>query len=45
MSAFLFENSPWNPFWSAYFVGFCIVGVDGCVYLTEAGQQYLDGLK
>lgn len=30
-----------GPFWSAYSVGFCVIGVDGRVRLTAAGQAYL----
>jgi hypothetical protein len=42
LSSFLFENSPWSPFWSAWSVGYCIVGSDGQVYLTDAGAAYLE---
>ena len=41
---FLFEHSPWDSFWSAWFVGYCIVGTDGQVYLTDEGQEYLDSV-
>jgi hypothetical protein len=44
LSAFLFENSPYNPFLSAWLVGFCEFGFDGQVYRTLAGDEYLDGL-
>lgn len=44
LAAFLFEHSPWGEFFSAWSVGFCTV-IDGQVYLTEAGQEYLDGLE
>jgi hypothetical protein len=43
LARFLFECSPWDSFWSAWSVGFCIVGSDGLVYLSDAGQEYLDG--
>jgi hypothetical protein len=39
----LFENSPYSEFWSAWLVGFCVVGGDGQVYLTDAGSEYLEG--
>lgn len=39
---FLFENSPLTPFWSALACGFAEIGFDGRVYLTAAGQQYLE---
>ena len=39
---FLFENSLLDPFWSALCAGFCIVGSDGQVYLTDAGAAYLE---
>ena len=42
LATFLFESSPFDPFLSAWLVGFCIVGADGQVYLTEAGEEYLD---
>jgi hypothetical protein len=45
IARFLFENSPWSPFWSAFAVGFCIVGTDGIVYLTDAGEEYLETLE
>lgn len=41
LARFLFENSPWPPFMSAWLVGYCIV-LDGEVYLTDAGEQYLE---
>jgi hypothetical protein len=41
LARFLFENSPWDSFWSAWFCGYCIVGSDGLVYLTDAGAEYL----
>ena len=42
LASFLFENSPWDPFISAWLVGYCTVGPDGNVYLTDAGAEYLD---
>jgi hypothetical protein len=41
----LFECSPWGPFWAAWFAGYAVVGPDGRVYLTDAGAEYLEGLK
>jgi hypothetical protein len=41
LAAFLFECSPFDAFWSAWSVGFCVVGADGAVYLTRAGEEYL----
>jgi hypothetical protein len=41
LARFLFENSPWGPFWTAWSVGYVIVGADGQVYLTDAGAEYL----
>ena len=43
LARFLFENSPWGPFWTAWSVGYVIVGPDGQVYLTDAGAEYLEG--
>lgn len=37
----MFEASPWSPFWTAWSVGYAVVGNDGRVYLTEAGEEYL----
>jgi hypothetical protein len=45
LAAFLFENSPFDEFWSAFFVGFCVIGADGIVCLTASGQEYLESLK
>lgn len=45
LQRFLFECSPWSPFWSAWSVGYCIVGMDGQVYLTDAGSEYLAGMQ
>jgi hypothetical protein len=42
LARFLFENSPWSPFWSALAAGYCAVGADGQIYLTEDGAEYLD---
>ena len=42
IARFMFESSPFDPFWSAFLVGFCIIGPDGKVYLTEAGAEYLN---
>jgi hypothetical protein len=40
----IFETSPLTPFWSAIAAGFAMAGPDGRVYLTNAGQEYLDSL-
>jgi hypothetical protein len=45
LTAFLFEHSPWSPFWSALLSGYAEVGWDGRVYLTAAGEEYLRGLE
>ena len=39
----LFETiSPsWGPMWSALTVGYAVIGLDGQVYLTDAGAEYL----
>ena len=41
----LFESSPFDPFLSAWLVGFCIVGPDGQVCITELGEEYLRDLE
>ncbi len=38
----LFENSPWEPSWTALLVGYAVLGFDGQMYLTNAGEEYLD---
>ena len=43
VARFIFESSPWNPFWSAWLAGYAVIGPDGQIYLTSAGQEYLDG--
>jgi hypothetical protein len=45
IAKFLFENSPFDAFVSAWWVGFCVVGFDGMVYRTEAGQDYLESIE
>jgi hypothetical protein len=44
LARFLFENSPWGPFFTAWSVGYCAMDIDGRVYLTAAGAEYLDGI-
>jgi hypothetical protein len=45
IARFLFENSDWlSPFESCWWAGFCLVGADGKIYLTDAGEEYLAGL-
>ncbi len=41
---FLFENSPWEPSWTALIVGYAVLGFDGQMYLSSEGQDYLDHL-
>ena len=44
LARFLYEHSLFDEFWSAFLVGFCVVGTDGQVYLTKFGTEYLEGL-
>jgi len=39
----LFEmiSASWGPMWSALAVGYAPFGLDGQVYLTDAGAEYL----
>jgi hypothetical protein len=39
----LFEmiSPSWGPMWSALAVGYAVIGLDGLVYLTNAGAEYL----
>lgn len=41
----LFEASPFDSFWSAWLVGFCVIRMDGLVYLTASGEEYLGGAR
>ncbi len=41
MQRFIFETSILDPLWSAIASGFAVV-VFGEVYLTEAGERYLE---
>jgi hypothetical protein len=41
----LFESSPFDAFWSAWSVGYCVVGIDGRVYLTAQGEAYLQAIS
>jgi hypothetical protein len=43
--AFLFENSPFDPFWSALLVGFAAFDWNGELCRTPAGEEYLAGLE
>jgi len=45
LARWLFESSPLTPFWAAWSVGYVVVGADGGVYLTKAGEEYLEGIK
>jgi hypothetical protein len=40
----LFETSPWSPTLTALAVGYAVIGWDGQIYLSAAGQEYLDGV-
>jgi hypothetical protein len=42
LSRFIFENSPWGPFWTALFAGYAELGFDGRLHLTRAGAEYLE---
>lgn len=42
---FLFEFSPWSPSFTALAVGFAEIGLDGKMYLTAAGLEYLEGTE
>jgi hypothetical protein len=43
ITGFLFEiiSPSWGPKWSALAVGYAVIGLDGQVYLTNAGAEYL----
>ena len=45
LARLLYECSPFNAFWSAFLVGFVVIGTDGCVYRTESGDEYLRGIE
>ncbi len=43
---FLFENSPFEPSWTALICGYAVLGWwDGRMYLTDAGEEYLEGAE
>lgn len=39
---FVFENSILDPAWTALVCGYAVVGFDGQLYLSQAGQDYLE---
>jgi hypothetical protein len=43
ITGLLFEmiSPSWGPMWSALAVGYAVIGLDGQVYLTAAGADYL----
>ena len=43
ITGLLFEmiSPSWGPMWSALVVGYAVIGLDGQVYLTDAGADYL----
>lgn len=43
ITGLLFEmiSFSWGPMWSALAVGYAVIGLDGQVYLTDAGAEYL----
>jgi hypothetical protein len=43
ITGLLFEMSCpfWGPMWSALASGYAVIGLDGQVYLTDAGAEYL----
>lgn len=43
--ALLFETSTLGPAWSALLCGFAVFGPDGRLYLTDAGETYLRGVR
>src|SRR4029077_18021485 len=45
ITGLLFEmiSPSWGPMWSALAVGYAVIGLDGQVYLTDAGGEYLGG--
>jgi hypothetical protein len=45
LTAFLFEHSPWSPFLTALLSGYAEVGWDGVIYITAAGEEYLESLE
>lgn len=45
LSSLIFEQTDFlPPLWSALLAGFATVGWDGRVWLTQAGEEYLEQL-
>jgi hypothetical protein len=42
LARFIFETSPCGPFLTALAAGYAVAGPDGQIYLTDAGQEYLN---
>jgi hypothetical protein len=42
ITRFLFEHSILEPSWTALLCGFAVIGLDGRLYITEAGAEYLE---
>jgi hypothetical protein len=43
LARLIFESSLLDPFWAALAAGYATVGLDGQMYLTNAGSEYLEG--
>jgi hypothetical protein len=43
ITGLIFEmiSPSWGPMWSALAIGYAVIGLDGQVYLTDAGAEYL----
>ena len=43
IAGLLFEmiSPSWGPMWSPLAAGYAVIGLDGQVYLTDAGAEYL----
>ena len=44
LARWLFESSTLTPIWAAWSVGYVVIGADGRIYLTAAGEEYLSGV-
>lgn len=44
LAAIIFETCPFGPAWAALLAGFAVIGPDGQMYLTPAGENYLESL-
>lgn len=45
LARFIFESCMLGPAWGALLAGFAVIGMDGQMYLTPAGETYLESVS